>query len=208
VRGESSFRLLESLRWEPGDGYFLLDEHLARMAGSARHFGFPFREGIASRCLHAAVARRAEPSKVRLLLDASGRLEADPQPLPDVTGAARVGICREPVDSREPLLYHKTTNREVYDTRLAAHPGCDDVILVNERGEVTESTIANLVVRLDGGAWTPPVECGLLPGVFRAALLREGEIRERVLRPADLFRAQAVYLINSVRKWRPALLLR
>jgi para-aminobenzoate synthetase / 4-amino-4-deoxychorismate lyase len=208
VNGRSSFRLLESLRWERGSGYFLLDEHLARMAGSARHFNFPFEEDAARRYLHAAVAGRADAAKVRLLLDASGCLETEPQPLPDAAGPARVRICMDPVDSREPLLYHKTTNREVYDTRLAAHPDRDDVILVNERGEVTESAIANLVVRLDGGVWTPPVECGLLPGVFRAALLREGAVLERVLRPADLFRADAVYLINSVRKWRPALLLR
>ena len=64
------------------------------------------------------------------------------------------------------------------------------MLLVNERGELTESTIANLVVRLDGALWTPPLDSGLLPGVLRADLLARGEIRERVLRPEDLARAE------------------
>jgi para-aminobenzoate synthetase/4-amino-4-deoxychorismate lyase len=81
------------------------------------------------------------------------------------------------------------------------------VLLVNERGELTESTVANLVVRLDGVLWTPPLECGLLPGVLRAHLLARGEIRERVLRPEDLADAEEIWLINSVRKWRRAVLV-
>jgi para-aminobenzoate synthetase / 4-amino-4-deoxychorismate lyase len=207
ITGTPSFRLLESLRWEPGRGYFLLAEHLARMAGSACHFGFVFEPAAVGGSLRDAAAGLADAAKVRLLLDAAGRVETDPQPLPPSAGPVRVRLSPDPVDSGEPLLYHKTTRREAYDTRLAACPGCDDVLLVNERGEITESTIANLVVRMDGGMWTPPLRCGLLPGVFREVLLRGGVVRERVVRPADLFRADAVYLINSVRKWRQAVLL-
>ncbi|MGI9179407.1 MAG: aminotransferase class IV, partial [Longimicrobiaceae bacterium] len=92
--------------------------------------------------------------------------------------------------------------RQLYESRAADRPDCDDVLLVNERGELTESTIANLVVRLGGQLWTPPLEAGLLPGVFRESLLRSGAIRERTLRPEDLRRAEAVFLINSVRRWR------
>jgi para-aminobenzoate synthetase/4-amino-4-deoxychorismate lyase len=116
----------------------------------------------------------------------------------------RVGLAPQPVDSRDALLFHKTTNRAAYDTRRASRPDCDDVLLLNERGELTESTLANLVLRLDGALWTPPLESGLLPGVFRAHRLDRGDIRERVLRPADLGRADAIYLINSVRRWRRA----
>ncbi|MDP9348701.1 MAG: aminotransferase class IV, partial [Gemmatimonadota bacterium] len=119
----------------------------------------------------------------------------------------RVALSEEPVDSADPLLYHKTTHRELYRSRAAARPDRDDVLLVNERGEVTEATIANVVARIGGVLWTPPVEAGLLPGVFRAHLLRSGEIRERALRPEDLRRAEAVYLINSVRKWCSAFLV-
>jgi para-aminobenzoate synthetase/4-amino-4-deoxychorismate lyase len=105
------------------------------------------------------------------------------------------------------LLYHKTTRREIYERRAAARPDCGDVLLVNEHGEVTESTIANLVVEIGGELWTPPLACGLLPGVFRAELLRRDEIRERVLTPADLRRTEAIWLVSSVRRWRRAVLV-
>ncbi|HEX7242140.1 MAG TPA: aminotransferase class IV, partial [Longimicrobiaceae bacterium] len=68
-------------------------------------------------------------------------------------------------------------------------------------------TLANVVVRAGGEAWTPPVESGLLPGVFREHLLRAGEVRERTLRVEDLRRADELYLVNSVRKWRRAVLV-
>ncbi len=73
--------------------------------------------------------------------------------------------------------------------------------MLNERGELTESTVANLAVQLEGRWWTPPRECGLLMGTFRDELLARGELAERVLRPADLRQAENVRLINSVRGW-------
>jgi para-aminobenzoate synthetase/4-amino-4-deoxychorismate lyase len=92
----------------------------------------------------------------------------------------------------------------VYRDRAAAHPDLDDVLLVNRRGELTESTTSNLVVKLGGELFTPPLEAGLLPGVLRTALLADGTIRERTVRPDELRRAEAIYLINSVRGWREA----
>ena len=106
-----------------------------------------------------------------------------------------------PVDSRDRFLYHKTTYRRVYEEARAAKPGFDDVLLWNERGELTESTLANVVVERDGRFITPPTACGLLPGVFRSWLLERGEIREGVIRKDDLRRTDRVFLINSVRRW-------
>jgi para-aminobenzoate synthetase/4-amino-4-deoxychorismate lyase len=97
------------------------------------------------------------------------------------------------------FLRHKTTHREVYERRRRT--GVDDTILVNDRGEVTESCAANVVVEINGRRWTPPASAGLLPGVFRAHLLARGEIAERRLTPGDLARAERVWLINSVRGW-------
>ncbi|HEX2210213.1 MAG TPA: aminodeoxychorismate synthase component I [Longimicrobium sp.] len=203
-RAPAGFQLLETLLWEPEGGWFLLDGHLARLSGSAAYFGYAFDADDAVRRLEDAARGFDGPMRVRLRVDREGRMEIDATPHLSSIEPVRVAIAAEPVDSHDPLLYHKTTHRAEYERRAAAGPDADDVLLVNERGELTESTIANLVVRLDGALWTPPLACGLLPGVVRADLLRRGEIRERVLRPADLARAEEVWLVNSVRKWRRA----
>ena len=200
-RAPNDFRLLETLLHEPGAGFYLLDGHLRRMEASAAYFGFRFHRAEVLRALHGAVGSHG-PRRVRLLLDRGGAAEAQSLPLDHARAPVRVAIASEPVDSRDPLLFHKTTRRAAYDDRRATRPDCDDVLLVNERGELTESTLANVVLRLDGALWTPPVECGLLAGVLRADLLARGEIRERVLHPDDLARAEGIYLINSVRRWR------
>jgi para-aminobenzoate synthetase/4-amino-4-deoxychorismate lyase len=204
-RAPADFRLLETMLHEPGTGFFLLDGHLRRLAESAAYFGFRFDRREAIRALHGVRADGTQ--RIRLLLDRSGEITTESAPLGRSSSPVRVGIAAEPVDSRDPLLFHKTTRRAVYDERRASRPECDDVLLLNERGELTESTIANLVVRIGGALWTPPMESGLLPGVFRAHLLERGEIRERVLRPADLAHADGVYLVNSVRRWRRAVLI-
>ena len=120
------------------------------------------------------------------------------RPLPD---SWRVALASEPVDSRDAFLFHKTTRRVVYDAAREAHPAADDVILWNERGELTESCFANLVLEIGGERVTPPVECGLLAGVFRQDLLEAGVVREGVLHREDLAKADAVWLVNSVRGW-------
>jgi para-aminobenzoate synthetase/4-amino-4-deoxychorismate lyase len=204
-RGPIGFRLLETMLWEPDGGWFLLDGHLQRLAASADYFGYAFDADDAVRQFSALIpAFVAAPMRVRLTLDRQGQMEIEATPHVPSAEPVRVAIAAEPVGSHDPMLYHKTTWRAEYERRAASRPGADDVLLVNERGELTESAIANLVVRLGGALWTPPLESGLLPGVFRAHLLARGEIRERVIRPEDLARADEVWLINSVRKWRRA----
>jgi len=114
---------------------------------------------------------------------------------------ARVALAAQSIDSRHPFLYHKTTQRQVYEAARASQPDADDVLLWNERGEVTESTIANVVVQFDRKLVTPPIPCGLLPGVYRDWLLAQGAIHEDVITLESLQRADRLYLINSVRKW-------
>ena len=111
----------------------------------------------------------------------------------------RVGLARRPIAADDARLYHKTTRREPYELARATRPDCDDVILWNEHGELTEASVANIILELDGRQVTPPVACGLLAGTLRAQLLAEGEIMEQVLRPDDLARASRLWLINSVR---------
>jgi para-aminobenzoate synthetase/4-amino-4-deoxychorismate lyase len=124
-----------------------------------------------------------------------------------------VRIADEAVDSKDPFLFHKTTNRWVYDrARMNVSAGEDEVILWNERGEVTEATTANVVVEIQGVdrdeqkgmRVTPPVACGLLAGTFRAEVLARGEVSEAIVTVDQLKQARRIWLINSVHEWREA----
>ena len=198
------FSLLETLRWEPGQGFFLLERHLGRLAASARYFDLAIDPSAVRARLAEAVAG-LPPAVHRVRLVASEReisveatlLEEDRRPW-------RVALARQPVRREDRFLYHKTTWRRTYEEALAAVPGADDVLLWNEAGELTEATRASLVVELDGRRWTPPVSCGLLPGTFRAELLARGEVAERQIRIADLPRLDRLWLVNSLRRWIPA----
>ena len=198
----SDFALLETLRLEEG-GLTLVDRHLDRMAESARYFGFAWQRTTALDALEAC--RRQHPTgrwRVRLLAARTGSVTTEAARLDDEPGRAwRLAVALAPVDDGDCWLFHKTTRREVYDRARAARPDADDVVLWNARGEVTETTMANLVVRLKGRLWTPPRTSGLLAGTFRAALLDEGTIAERPIAIGDLAAAEEVFLVNSVRGW-------
>jgi para-aminobenzoate synthetase/4-amino-4-deoxychorismate lyase len=195
------FSLLETMLWTPeGGGYELLDLHIERLIGSGKYFSIRVNPEEVRRMLSDLAHRlRRVPHRVRLLVAEEGALSFDAQPWRKPPPDCRVRLAREPVASTNRFLYHKTTNRAVYDGALAQLSDCDDVLLWNERGELTESTIANLLLELDGEFVTPPVSSGLLPGVYREWMLRSGGARERVVTPADLRGAQRVFLMNSVR---------
>jgi para-aminobenzoate synthetase/4-amino-4-deoxychorismate lyase len=176
------FQLFESILLENGE-YFLLEEHLERLKNSAEYFGFDFSIDE----VHLPIEEGS--FKMKLTLWKDGRMETRMTRIEKTIRAVR--LAEEPVDSSDRFLFHKTTRRR----------GGDDVIYWNERGEVTESSIANIVVAIDGELFTPPVECGLLPGVFRAHLLSQGKIKERVITIEEFKNAKEFFLINSVRKW-------
>ncbi len=204
-----TFQLLETLRWSPARGYFLLGPHLARLASSARHLGF--RGGTAAESALGELAGRLPPvvHRVRLLLARDGGVTVAATPhAGERRGDGRrrpwrVGLAPAPVDPDEPLRFHKTTRRDLYEAARAARPGCDDVLLWNPDGELTESTVANLVAAIDGDLVTPPLACGLLAGTFRARLLARRRVVERVVRCEDLSRATGLWLVNSLRGWIP-----
>jgi para-aminobenzoate synthetase/4-amino-4-deoxychorismate lyase len=201
------FALLETMALLPDGQVRNLDRHLDRLAGSARYFGFLLDRDGAPEQVAAAVADAPGPARVRLLLSRSGVVEVQVgPPPPPAPGPVRLVVDDDPVDPRDRWLYHKTTRRRTYEERAARHPEADDVVLVNTRGRVTETTIANLAVQLSGTWFTPPVESGCLPGVERGRLLHLGRLHERDLTPQDLARAEAVALVSSLRGWRPAVL--
>jgi para-aminobenzoate synthetase/4-amino-4-deoxychorismate lyase len=202
------FRLLESILFESGE-FFLLSRHLERLKASAKYFGFDIQETqVVSELDRKATTCSSGKWKIRLLLSKDGEIETEAIQLNAADrGPLRVAMAAEPIDSLDRFLFHKTTNRAIYNQALAGRPDCDDVILWNERGEVTESSVANLVLPVDGKLFTPPQNSGLLAGTFRDQLLAKGKIRERVIHKEELRQASSFSLINSVQKWMPAVLL-
>jgi len=202
------FDLLETLRLEQGI-YSLLSRHIDRLCASARYFDIP----ISASALQTALATHAQtlgsgPWRIRLLVTFGGAIRIETFPLntlpPD---GLRAALTASPISRKNRFLFHKTTHRRLYTTRRAEHPDLDETLLWNEEGELTEFTTGNLIVEQDGGRWTPPVDCGVLPGTLRAELLATGAISERVLHPSDLTSATALWLINSVRGWVPIRLI-
>jgi len=189
------FQLFESILLKDGK-YFLLEEHLERLKGSAEYFGFVTR--IDADLDRIAADHQHGSFKVRLTLWKDGRIETQIMPIKATDEVKRVRLATEPVDSSDRFLFHKTTRRR----------SGDDVIYWNERGEVTESSIANVVVSIEGELFTPPIESGLLAGVFRKQLLAEGKIKERAISVKELQSTRDFFLINSVRKWMRASLQR
>jgi para-aminobenzoate synthetase/4-amino-4-deoxychorismate lyase len=180
-----TFDLFESILLENGR-YFLLERHLKRLRSSAEFFNFEFPE---SKIVAELERLRSEhPNgkwKAKLTLANSGRVEASVLPI-ELTSQWRVGLANFPIDSSDRLLFHKTTQRDVYTSQLELRPDCDDLLFLNERGELTESSVANVVLNLGGKLVTPPVSAGLLAGTFRDQLVSDGEIEERTILVDDL----------------------
>lgn len=194
------FELLETMRWTPEGGWFLLDKHLDRLARSAEYFAYPL--DLPALCVKLTClvdCFQDAPHKVRLRLAANGQTHLEHQTLDLEANPTRIGIAKTAIDSSDRFLYHKTTRRDAYHQALADCPGYEDVLLWNARREATESCIANLVVDLKGRLYTPPVESGLLTGTYRAWLLEQGKVKERRISLDELEQCSQIYLANSVR---------
>jgi para-aminobenzoate synthetase/4-amino-4-deoxychorismate lyase len=202
--------LIETMLWN--GSYPLLNLHLDRLEDSAGYFGFACDRAEIRAALeeHAVRFADAAPRKVRLLLiDENGNLQIGDELLAPATAGNRIGRVRvspHRTDPANPALYHKTTQRPLYalEYSQASADGYDDVLFLNLRGEVTEGAISNVFIEKDGRWFTPPIECGLLAGVYRRHLLEtRSEIEERALLLDDLRTAGSIYLTNAVRGLRP-----
>lgn len=202
------FQILETLLLESGN-FFLLERHLERAQSSASYFNFTWNEEDIIAALNRIRHDHSEGRwKVRLLVANDGGVSTEVYRIREEDDRVlRVMFAREPININDPFIYNKTTHRDVYENALRARSNCDDVILWNERGEATESCFANIVIESRGEMWTPPRECGLLAGTFRDELIASGRVRERVIRKEELQRAGSFFLINSVQKWKRAVLV-
>ncbi len=195
--------LIETFGWFPNRGAVRVARHRARMEHSAEALGIAFSPEAFDAAL-AGVATGSEPLRVRVTLDGGGRLDATAAPFrPLADGAVwRVAIAATRLDSRDPLLAHKTTRRTAYDAARAEIPpgDADEVLLLNERGEICEGTITSVFADMgDGTLATPRLACGLLAGILREELLESGRAVERVLTPGDLASAKTLFVGNSLR---------
>jgi para-aminobenzoate synthetase/4-amino-4-deoxychorismate lyase len=208
ILDEQPFALLETMALLPGEGFRHLADHLVRLFASARHFGYPCDGRAIERALRQAAAEARGARRVRLLLHGDGVVSTVVSGLPPrPSRPLRVGLALRPLDPRRVWLGHKTTRREPYEEAAASRPDCDDVLLWNERGELTESSVANVVFELGGVRVTPPESCGLLPGVARARALAEGRAIEGVVRISDLRAGMRLWLLSSLRGSREAVLV-
>ncbi|MCR6635512.1 bifunctional chorismate-binding protein/class IV aminotransferase [Devosia sp.] len=193
--------LIETIKWSSEEGFVLLGRHLARLLSSATYFGLRADGAEATTRLIAESANWTAPMRVRLTLS-DGGIEVTSAPLPPNPEKFRFVIASETLDSTSVWLAHKTTNRAFYDSpRIKAHDelGVDEVVFLNERGELTEGSITNLFIQRGEKLLTPALSSGLLPGTLRAELIETGKVQEAILTLADLQSADAIFLGNSVR---------
>ncbi len=196
-------QLLETMLYVPGEGVWLLEEHLARLRSSAAILDYELDETQ----LRSRVAGIEDDRflRIRLLLSSTGEAELQTAVLGkkdtrNASGRWRIARAARPVLSRDATLRHKTTARGVYARARAGRDDVDDVLLWNERDEITESTIANVAIERDGELVTPPLSSGLLPGTLRAHLLAKGDVVEGVVSKEEV-RERRLWLLNSVRGW-------
>lgn len=208
--GEAAgFELIETMRWEPAQGFVRFERHLARLYASATALGFQYDPARIGETLKNAIADPARPLRTRLVLRRNGDVSASTQPYEPVAEGKvwTLRIARTRLDSADPLLAHKTSRRQVYMKARSEYQlhQADEVILLNERREVCEGTITNVFVdNGDGILLTPPLSSGLLPGVLRAELIEMGNATEALLTPDDFADAPALFVGNSLRGLIPA----
>jgi para-aminobenzoate synthetase/4-amino-4-deoxychorismate lyase len=227
-RASQPFDLLESMRLENGV-LLRLPLHVARLARSAQHFGFAttttwpsWAQRVLASLTHLAAQHPTGVFKVRLLLSPQGHIKAEAQPLTEHFGmawhplptasewarmplgppSAAVALATAAMPPPDDFIWHKTTRRQAYQA-FQAPPECMDTLLLNSSGEITEFTIGNVAIHLHGQWLTPPVSCGLLPGVMRMALLEAQLLQEARIPLAALPEATGMALMNSVRGWLP-----
>ena len=189
----------------------LLARHLARLEASCQALGYAWggRAVEGDIMITALGLSTPGPHRLRLLVARDGSRSIQTAPLPPLPPAQEAMLAPEALRASEPLLRYKTTYRPWYTKTiewLPSHPHIFDLLYLNERGELCEGSRSNVYLRLDGDWYTPPVDCGCLPGVQRAELLDTGRVEERVLSLADLHAAEEIRLSNALRGWFPVTL--
>lgn len=184
------FQIIETVKIE-NNSILFEKEHFERMQKTAEHFGFKFK---------TPEIAKTDDGMLRILLNRDGEIKTE---LKKITPAKTSKIAISPIiqNSKNEFLYYKTTYRPwYYDSFQRIKNGeIYDEIFFNEKGELTEGARSNIVLQLNGNLYTPPVQCGLLNGVFRQELLKNNKCAEKILYKKDLEKAEKIFCVNSVR---------
>ena len=202
VKDSSDFELFETMKWDADSGVFLEEYHFNRLKDSASYFDFKFCDAHGKEMIDKTIRNISNNfCVIRLFVNAKGviRIETSELPAFTINQKYTVSLAKNPVQSENIFLYHKTTQREVYDNAEGENLHSDDVILWNEEGNLTESTIANIILNIEGSWVTPSTNCGLLRGVYRESMLENGLIKERKIHKSEIADLSEITLINSVR---------
>ncbi len=202
-RSSQEFGFFETIRWPIEDGGHLIELHINRLKKTAHQFGIDFDSAKARTLLEVELDHVTVISRVKLTLSYNGQLSVTHQPLGEVPASLDFVLGATPVKSQDPLLIHKTTRRKLYDRHLRSFHA-SEVLLFNERQEMTEFSKGNLVMRKGDAFVTPPIHCGLLPGTLRESLVRSGTIQEEIIHLSELGPESEIYRINALTGWIPA----
>ncbi len=184
------------------DGIVLLDYHIKRLFESAHFFGFLFDERqFIELCYEIKNNIKDSPKIVRILLERDGTLSFDIRDFEIPGDIVTIKLSDKRVNTKDVFLYHKTTNRELFNKEFskAKRLGIYDFIFLNEKDEITQGTISNIIIKRGEKFFTPPIESGLLNGCLRSFLLDRGKIEEKPLKLKDIKNAEELYIVNSVR---------
>ena len=213
-----NFQLIETILLNNGK-YLWLSEHLKRMSGSAKYFGIVFNlESIKTELKKLCYKNKVGRFKVRIELFKNGKICINTEEIrPQTLQLEKAVISKVKVNSTDVFLYHKTSQRKIYNTEheRMRKKGFLDVIFENEKGQITEGAITNVVIKKDNKYFTPTRTCGLLNGICRQSLLNEkicpkefflqnngaisSKVFEKVITKAQLLNADKVFLVNSLR---------
>ena len=172
------------------------DQHLERLTKASRYFAYPFdsenlRQKIEEEC---QACDSHQDYRLRITISKSGEMELSRQILTPLSPSfCKAKLCLQEADLNQSFTYFKTTHRPHLSL------GEQEKIYHNKSGELLETSIGNLVLKINGKLYTPPTSLGILPGIYRQYLLETGQVDEKVLTLEDLNQAEAVYGCNAVR---------
>lgn len=193
------FALITTAKVEKGQIKFY-NEHLKRLKEAAQYYEYPYHQATLEDQLSKLLRNlEQETYRLKINLTKSGKFILDCQILEDLPKSFQKAILvkQEDKDSQSAFAYFKTSYRP------HRQPAQQEQIYHLSDGRLTETSIGNLVLEVDGEWVTPPVSLGLLDGIYRRHLLETGKVTERVLTLADLKAATAVYACNALRGLYP-----